>query len=80
MLVDLPSYPDWHPAIVETSGELRVGARQREVVRTGGELGGVLVPFLRGRLATDTLAQFNAALGGLAARLNGARPHSEPSH
>ncbi|GAA5190492.1 hypothetical protein GCM10023322_45740 [Rugosimonospora acidiphila] len=122
VLTDLPGYPDWHPAIVETSGALRVGARQREVVRAGNgrtltfrpvltvvapgreltrrgrllapgiftgvhsyriepagdgrvrvmqaeRLSGVLVPFLRGRLATDTRAQFEAALAGLAARL-----------
>jgi hypothetical protein len=129
ILTDLPGYPDWHPAVVHTSGQLRVGARQREVVRTGSgrqltfrpvltvvapgrqltrrgrllapgiftgvhsyliepagpglvrvtqaeRFTGVLVPFVRGRLATETLAQFRAALAGMAARI---QQHRQPS-
>lgn len=34
VLTDLLGYPEWHPAIVATSGRLAVGARQREVLRT----------------------------------------------
>src|SRR5579859_514421 len=120
VLADLDSYPTWHPAVAHTSGQLRVGARQREVVRTPGgrtvtfrpvltvvapereltrrgrllapgiftgvhsyvieplgpqrvrvvqteRLTGVLVPFVRRRLATDTAERFAQALAGLAA-------------
>jgi hypothetical protein len=35
IITDLDSYPQWHPAVAHTSGQLHVGARQREVVRAG---------------------------------------------
>jgi hypothetical protein len=36
VITDGDSYPAWHPLVVHASGELEVGARQREVVRTAG--------------------------------------------
>ncbi|GEA86382.1 SRPBCC domain-containing protein [Cellulomonas cellasea] len=133
VLVDHAAYPRWNPVVVRVRGELRVGARAVETVRTdrgreltfrsrvlvvdrphelvrrgrlllpgvftgvhryrldargGGvrvvqseRLTGVLVPFLRRRLTTQSQAQFravNAALARRVAELRGAATDPEP--
>lgn len=36
VLADLDSYPTWNPSIIRSEGELRVGSRLRNEVRSGG--------------------------------------------